>query len=535
MTTVADVEVVVIGGGPTGLALTLDLGRRGIRTVVVDRGLAPLPGVRAGGLSARMMEHLRRLGVAPILKDVAPLQPGWPKSNILTTRLAGHLVGEFTPSETTLDFLSFAAEMPQNAPSWLVESAIRGLLVEEPTVETLFGWQFRDDLVDLGDCVEIGLEGPNGAVRRISAAYVVAADGANSRVRRTAGIEVEGSARFDTRWTVEFRSVLLRHIMGKGRHNGYNFTNADVSGGVLQQDATSLWTMHFHAIAPGVDRDPRTLIRLAVGADVPVEWTSELTQWHANAFSATTLVKGRVLLVGDAAHAMPPGGYGLHLGNSDAADLAWRLDAVLRGWGGRTVLDALDAERLPLGRAYVGMVDTSGNAPSAPADAELDTPEGTAVRIAWEAAVREGVVRQMERLATSLFDTVGPSPLILRDDTDPLDWSRREEVVPGRRLPHSWLADGRSLFDVLGPGFTIVYVDDAAGDAATLLTAARDRGIPTTAVRVDRLDPITRVALVRPDHVVAWRSSDACWDPQHVVAAVVGAAVPVDPASATLR
>ncbi|WP_055476412.1 aromatic-ring hydroxylase C-terminal domain-containing protein [Gordonia sp. HS-NH1] len=103
------------------------------------------------------------------------------------------------------------------------------------------------------------------------------------------------------------------------------------------------------------------------------------------------------------------------------------------------------------------------------------------------------------------------------------------------RLPHSWLADGRCLFDVLGPGFTSVYVDDAAGAVATLLTAARDRGIPTTAVRVDRLDPNTRIALVRPDHVVAWRSSDACGDPQHVVAAVVGAAVPVDPASATLR
>ncbi|EON32200.1 FAD-dependent monooxygenase-like protein [Gordonia terrae C-6] len=87
---------------------------------------------------------------------------------------------------------------------------------------------------------------------------------------------------------------------------------------------------------------------------------------------------------------------------------------------------------------------------------------------------------------------------------------------------------------MLGPGFTIVYVDDAAADAATLLTAARDRGIPTTAVRGDRLDPITRIALVRLDHVVAWRSSDACWDPKHV-AAVVGAAVPVDPASATLR
>ncbi|MGW9112857.1 FAD-dependent monooxygenase [Microbacterium sp. NPDC055683] len=525
MTAADDVEVIVVGAGPTGLALALDLGRRGIRTILVDRGLAPLPGVRAGGLSARMMEHLRRLGVAAILKDVAPLQPGWPKSNILTTRLAGHLVGEYAPTGAHLDFLSYAAEMPQNAPSWLVETILRGLVRDEPTVETLFGWRFRGELSDGDERVEIALEGPDGSARRVSALYLVGADGARSRVRETAGIGVEGRAGFATRWMVEFRSALLRHTMGKGRHNGYNFANADVSGGLLQQDATSLWTMRFDRIADDVPREPRELVRRAVGADVPIEWTGDLVEWQANAYTASTLVRGRVLLVGDAAHAMPPGGYGLHLGSVDAADLAWRLDAVLRGWGGPAVLGALDDERLPLGRAYVAMVDTSGRPPAVPDGAELDTDNGAAVRAAWGAAVRAGTERQIDRLATSLFDTLGESALLLREDDDPLDASRPGDVVPGRRLPHRWLADGLSLFDVLGRGFSIVHIDDALTEAEALAEAGRAQGAPVDVVRVDALDGCTRIALVRPDHVVAWRSTAAGIDAERIIAAVTGAAV----------
>ncbi|ORM32168.1 FAD-dependent monooxygenase [Williamsia sp. 1135] len=503
-----DTDVIVIGGGPTGLALTLDLGRHGIRTALVDSGLAPLPGVRAGGISHQMMEQMRHFGLADRLRSIAPIPPGWARTAVYATWLAEPAVAVLNATTSCTDV---TAEPPQNAPSAMVEQLLRDTIGEEPTVSTFYGFRFDGDLVQDDHGVSVTVVGPDGNRVRLRGRYLAACDGANSAVRSAVGIGLLDSPRFAERWTLEFESPDLRERMGQGVHNQYWAINEHMVAYFLQRDARSKRTLHIQEASTDLTSlfpDPVGLIEAVVGKSVSVTSHSRVTRWRANACWSERMREGSVFLVGDAAHAMPPGGLGLHLGSGDAANIAWKLAATIRGDAGPALLDSYEAERHPFARAYALAVQTGDNVIRARIHRVLG--ERGSARDLDRAMLREWVVDaqgpRIDRMLRTVYDTFSGSPVVCPRTDGRVDDGL---VVPGRRLPHRRLGESLAAFDLVRGKLVVIAEPSARTEAEQLAAAALQDGFTIDVVEVPAQTYDQHLVLVRPDRCVAWCAGSA--------------------------
>jgi FAD binding domain len=268
------------------------------------------------------------------------------------------------------------------------------------------------------------------------------------------------------------------------------------------------------------DREPRpedavALIQRSIGANIAVEVLGQGSWTAGRALVAECYRRGRVLLCGDAAHLFTPtGGFGMNTGIDDAANLAWKLAAVVAGWGGSELIDSYELERRPIAARNTAAAHrfarSVGNLYAA-ADLEADSETGAAARgeaLAYLSTFGE----QFAALGVQLGARYDASPVILSDGTDPPGDELAiyaPSACPGGRTPHLWLASGRSLFDILGRGFTLLCLRGRGENAHRLLAAASQRGLPLTLA--DLTEPEARelygrdYALVRPDQHVAWR------------------------------
>ncbi|WP_052816704.1 FAD-dependent monooxygenase [Sphingobium fuliginis] len=255
--------------------------------------------------------------------------------------------------------------------------------------------------------------------------------------------------------------------------------------------------------------------------------------WSPHLVLANGYGRGRVWMAGDAVHqVIPTGGYGMNTGIGDAVDLAWKYAAILQGWGGPALLDSIEAERRPVGRAIVdaSRLHMGVRLKIAEAYAPIihdDTPEGAAARDAYGALIAELGNAENESRGIELDHRYRQSPIVCHECDEP-EWRLRDYVPstwPGMRAPHLFLEDGSAIFDRLGPWFTLVRFTDAS--AQPLLDAARERGVP-----VDLLDIRDAHArriyerdfvLIRPDQHVAWRGDAMPEDPMAVIDRIRGA------------
>ena len=285
-------------------------------------------------------------------------------------------------------------------------------------------------------------------------------------------------------------------------------------------------------------------VKRSIGADIPVEVLGHYPWSAGQALVAERYQAGRVMIAGDAAHLFTPtGGFGMNTGIDDVANLAWKLAAVLQGWGGSRLLDTYETERKPIGYRNTGAARKYASLmhdPVVPEEVELEGPRGDAAR---KAASEISYVRKNHFVRPEAEDAVGvqlgarydASPIIVPDGEPPPD--RFPEAydeyvpsgVPGGRAPHVWLDDARSqrssLFDRLGRGFTLLSFDAAAG-TAPLTRAAVARGIPlaTLDVRVPEARGLygRALALIRPDQYIAWRGDRLPDDCEALLARVTG-------------
>lgn len=525
-------EVAIAGGGPVGLMLAIELGRRGVRTLLVNDRPDTSPHPQANATQARTMEHYRRLGFADRIRATG-LPPDYPTDICYFTRYARHELARFAlPSSRDARVLVrnlggswSAAELPHRGSQMFIERVLRGEAAKLPSVNLRYGCRLAG-FEQADDGVMLQLD-PGG--EPVRAQWLVGCDGARSGVRRALGIG----------WTGE--TGIRRDFMG-GRMMAMHFRSPDLYAVIGRPPAWMYWTFNagrrsFMAAIDGVDafvfhtqlrsdEDPEAIDDEALkamffetlGARCELSLLSRSSWLAGHVLVAERLREGRVFLAGDAAHLFTPtGGLGYNTGVEDAVNLGWKLAAVLREGAPASLLDSYEAERRPAAirnTGYArGFADSIGL---------FVPPEGLEDETSQGEALRRQAGERLLAHAKAEFNIPGitfgtrydGSPIVARDDEAPPP--DRADVyqpssIPGGRAPHAWLPDGGSLFDRFGFGFTLLELapDEPAGDAPLaqgMAGLAHLRIAPAQARAAGLRDLYPRrFTLIRPDQVVAWR------------------------------
>lgn len=513
-----DADVIILGGGPVGLAVAADLAWRGQHPILIERGDGEVVHPRAGGFTARTMEHLRRWGIADEVRKY--FNPDFPLNQRFCLSVSGHELATArlgtlretpTPTETP--------EKHQRCRQMYYDPIIRKRAIE-------LGAELRmrhsvEAFADKGDHVELQVRNlETDEVLTLRTAWLVACDGGRSWVRDELGIGVQGN-RLNHSLSVLLEGDIVSHggseaaeryiILGpKGP-----WANITTMEGENRQ-----WRMNlrFDEEPDLATFDPQEAIRRAVSPDADLKVLSILP-WRRSNIIADHFQSGRVLLAGDAVHVMTPtGGFGANTGIGDAVDLGWKLQAIIEGWGGDALIDSYETERRPIAFRNVFEAERNHKAWSPAEDISRiaeDSPEGESIRRRIGEGLVEASYPEWNSIGVALGYAYLNSPLCVPDGTPPpADEPSiyRPTARPGHRAPHAWLPDGRSMLDLFGNGFVLLsFADSDVEGVEVLLAAAAERKVPI------RVEPIAEgdiaalyeqpLVLVRPDGHVAWRGS----------------------------
>ncbi len=531
-------RVVIIGAGPTGLALAIELGHRQIPCLVIERnarvGYAP----RAKTTNVRTREHMRRWGIADKLRAASPLGVSYPSNVLFVTRLAGWELARFenamycAPGKNPL-----YSEHAQWIPQYTVEEVMREHAASLPGVEIRFNTELTG-IEQTSTGVEVRLKAiEGGAASTVRADYVVGADGSRSTVREAIGAKMNGKYGLSRNYNVVFKAPGMAQAHRHGPAIMYWQVNAEVPSLVGPMDAGDRWFFMPTGVAEGFKFQPSeapALIRKATGIDIPYEVLSS-DEWAASKLLADKYRDRRVFLAGDACHLHPPfGGYGMNMGVADGVDLGWKLAAVLQGWGGAALLDSYERERRPVHQFVLDEAALNHSTLSnqlVQAGIEDDTHEGSRLRADVGARVAAAKIREFNTLGVVKGYRYESSPVIAHE-TEAAPTNDFLNYVPSARpgsiAPHAWLHDGSSLYDHFGQGFALLVTDEGTNDEGldAWRSAAAANAVPLQVVRAPGTAVAelyrTRFALIRPDQHVAWRGDAAPVNPTQLLRHVTG-------------
>ncbi|MEP6739419.1 MAG: FAD-dependent oxidoreductase [Caldimonas sp.] len=532
-----DAEVAIVGAGPVGLTLAIDLARRGRSVVVLEtRARGEPPNVKCNHVAARTMEQFRRLGVAAKVRD-AGLPPDYPNDVVFKTSVTGtelariHIPGRATRYSDTSgpDGWWPTPEPPHRINQIYLEPILFAHAAAQPGV-TIHNRVEATGFAQGDEGVTVDAHAlDNGEARCLRARFLVGCDGGRSMVRKAIGAELAGTPVIQKVQSTYIRAPgLLGLVAGRPAWSTYAY-NPRRSGVCFAIDGRESWLVHNHLMPnesdfEAIDRDAAIRNILGVEADFEYEVLSK-EDWIGRRLVADRFRDRRVFICGDAAHLwVPYAGYGMNAGIADALNLSWHLASHLAGWADMGVLDAYEIERLPItdqvSRFAMDHAQQMIKARGAvPARIEETGAEGDAIRADFGAQSYALNVQQFCCAGLNFGYFYDRSPLIAYDDEAAPAYamgSFTASTVPGCRAPHFLLGDGRSLYDAFGSDYTLLRFDGAV-DVSPLLAAAHERRLPMSLLDLahDDAPPEYRHKLVlcRGDQHVAWRGDTLPRDP----------------------
>ncbi len=531
-----DCDVLIVGAGPVGLTLAMDLAGRGVTVVIAEtRQYAEPPPVKCNHVSARSMEQFRRLGVAQRLRDTG-LPQDYPNDVVFRTSVTGVELTRI-PIPCRRDRYSDTSgpdgwwptpEPPHRINQIYLEpvllehtAALAGVTLLNRTQFTTFTQTATGVTATLRNL-------DDGSERVVRAAYLIGCDGGSSGVRKQMGAKLEGTAVIQRVQSTYIRAPALKGFIPTQRAWSCYSVNPRRCGTTFAIDGETTWLVHNHLNAnepefDSVDRDRSIREILGVGADFQYEVISK-EDWVGRRLVANRFRDRRVFIAGDAAHLwVPYAGYGMNAGIADAVHLAWLLAATFHGWADEGMLEAYEAERQPITEQVSNFAMDHAQkmirARSAvPANIEADDAEGAAARAHIGQEAYDLNVQQFCCAGLNFGYFYDDSPIIVPDGEAPPPYTMGDftpSTVPGCRAPHFWLADGRSVYDAFGPGYTLLQTSHDV-DAAPLLAAARARGVPMDLLDISDESLPTEyqhaLLLCRPDQHIVWRGAQAPTD-----------------------
>ena len=546
MTDVVETQVVVVGGGPVGLTLAMDLARRGIRTVVAElRHKGEPPSVKCNHVSARSMEIFRRLGVSKAIRE-AGLPADYPNDVSYRVSFIGKELSripipcrsERHTARGGPDTWWPTAEPPHRINQIYLEPTLSAHAETIAGLTLLNRVEIRSFEQTPDGVTAQGIQLDNNQTITIRADFLIGCDGGRSTIRRMIGAKLSGTAEVQRVQSTYIRAPSLLSMTDLKPSWATFSLNPVRSGNVYAIDGRETWLVHNY-LKPdehefdSVDRDWALRKILGVGADFSYEIIRK-EDWIGRRLVADKFREGRIFICGDAAHLwVPMAGYGMNAGIADAANLAWLLAAHLSGWAPADILDAHEAERLPITEqvsvfAMNHALSLSRQRSEVPDNIDADDEAGERARIALGKSAYDLNVQQYCCGGLNFGYYYDKSPIIAYDEGTPPTYGMADftpSTVPGCRVPHIWLDDGRSLYDALGPDYTLLRFD-AAIDVSDLMSEAARAQVPIKLLDVASSESAgiydRSLVLARPDQHVAWRGNLPPRDPRELIDLISG-------------
>lgn len=518
---VREASVFIAGAGPVGLALACELGMRGIDCVVAEKRDGKLHVPKMSLVSAGSMEYCRRWGIAEAVRKAV-----WSENHALDFVYMNTLAGR---ELTRIRIPSYAQKRPDWTPEGMCQCPqiyfdpiLAARVARLDKVDVRYETGLDDFAADADGVTATLTHAPSGRTSKVRTRYLVGCDGANSMVREALGISLVGEGAIANSVNIFFRSSALADMHDKGWARIYRpIDEGGCWSELIPIDGRELWRLTVFD-DPRYESDPDAALRRMAGFDFPHEIISTLL-WERRDSVAERYIEGRVVLAGDSAHqSSPTGGAGMHTGMEEAVNLAWKLEAVLKGWGGERLVQSYEDERHPIAERNIELSTHTYRAlRSIPPVAEVDT------RTAWKTTALPTYSIPDHVRSCPSFEV---SPICIDDGTPPLPRAPATPITstrPGARAPHAWLAPGRSTLDELGQGLVLFRLGRNAPEAPALAAAAKKRGVPFRELRIED-ETIAKLyeqslVLLRPDFHVAWRGASVPTDPLDVIDRVRGA------------
>ncbi|MEI9925269.1 MAG: FAD-dependent oxidoreductase [Bradyrhizobium sp.] len=540
-------DVLIVGAGPVGLTLAIDLAWRGINVTVVEtRAPAAPPEPKCNHVAARTMEIFRRLGLADKVRN-AGLPADYPHDIVYRTTFTGQELTRI-PIPCRRDRFTAKDGPDCNWPTPEPPHRINQIFLE-PILFEHAAAQPRIRIINRTSVETVDVEDTSarvtlrdletGAVSGLNCRYLIGCDGARSIVRKAIGAELAGDAVVQRVQSTYIRAPDLIGLQNHERAWGTGVINPRRSGMVYAIDGRERWLVHNY-MKPSegdfdsVDRDACIRTILGVGADFHYDIISR-EDWYGRRLIANRFRDRCAFIAGDAAHIwVPYAGYGMNAGIADAMNLSWLLAAHLNGWAPSAILDAYEAERWPITSQVSRFAMSHAEAEirrrgAVPDEIEEAGPAGERARQEVGRLSYEINVQQYACAGLNFGTYYDRSPIIAYDGAEHPAYTMNSytpSTVPGCRTPHLWRADGGSLYDAMGPEFTLLRLDCAL-DVTALETAARRRELPLRVLDVERPatgGPDHALVLSRPDQHVAWRGHTLPPDPLALIDRIRGAA-----------